>query len=104
MKVLTVLVPMFFSAAGFVQPAMGTLACWSGCSACWKDNAPGVDIKINCHSSVIGPAICGTGCPAGYNDQHCANRIVASTSDLFAKWKLVSSGLTKHSQTLVVKK
>jgi hypothetical protein len=65
MKVLSVAFSLCFA----IQAAMG-LHCDSGCSACWKDGSPGVDIKIACGADNRWG--CATGCPAGYSNQHCA--------------------------------
>ncbi|KAF8427365.1 hypothetical protein EV426DRAFT_374569 [Tirmania nivea] len=53
-------------AAGIIQIAAG-LKCRSGCAACWKDGASGVDIKFSCNDGH-----CGDSCPAGYSRIHCA--------------------------------
>ena len=54
-------------AAGLIQTAVG-LNCDSGCVACWKDGASGVDAKFSCPDGYH----CGDGCPSGYSGLHCA--------------------------------
>ena len=44
------------------------LQCGSQCAACWKDDTPGVDIKVTCGYD----GWCGETCPQGYHDLHCA--------------------------------
>ena len=55
--------------AGVIQMAAG-LKCDSGCSACWSDTQPGVDIKLYCGGS--DNRSCGGLCPPGYSRLHCA--------------------------------
>ena len=44
------------------------LECNSDCAACWKiGDTTGVDTKFSCNNGY-----CGTVCPEGYHDIHCA--------------------------------
>jgi hypothetical protein len=68
MKVLPVANCLLIAAASLIQTAVG-LNCNSLCAACWKDDSPGIDIKIGC---AISNGYCGDKCPQGYYDLHCA--------------------------------
>ena len=66
MKVLSVAFNLLF-AAGFIQMAAAGIQCDSFCAACWKNDSPGVDIKMSC--GTFGKCY---ECPGGYNNAHCA--------------------------------
>ena len=69
-----------FLAAGSTQTA--ALSCDDECAACWKDGSPGVDIKFWCDSNLV----CGSECPPGYSDIHCAQTKRCQYVNLLQKW------------------
>lgn len=66
MKLYLQVVFVIMTAFIHMAPVLG-LNCPSGCGACWKDGSSGVDTKFRCTNNE-----CGTICPSGYKDMHCA--------------------------------